>query len=73
MCHPFFFHFLSHDFLKQFISQIGIRYLGPDPPMDVGKGIKRINPMGMRIEIINRDGDGDGESKIRPIVDYCRF
>ena len=27
---------------------------------------KNLNPMGMRIEIINRDGDG--ESKIRPIA-----
>ena len=32
--------------------------------MDVRKGIKNVNLMGTRIEIIN----GDGESKIRPIV-----
>ena len=41
--------FNIHNFLKYFISQIGIGYLGrvwvPDPSMDVAMGIKNLNPI----------------------------
>ena len=51
--------FNTHDFLKQFISQIGIRYLGrewvPNPPIDMGMWIKKSK------------SDGNGESKSDPL------
>ena len=57
-----------HDFLKQFISQIGIRYLDRiqvfDPPMNVKMGIKILNLMGVGIKIKNVNGDM--KSKIKP-------
>ena len=68
-------YFNIHDFIKQFISQIGIGHLArvwvSNPLMYMGIGIKNLNPMGkgMGMEkkiIINGDENGKSKSYQNP-------
>ena len=60
-------YFNIHDFIKQFISQIGIEHLGrvrvSNPLMDMGIGIKNLNSMGMGMEKEIINGDENDKSK----------